>query len=67
MTPLLTTADTHVYDEELLGVVQSLHTDLEAQPMAFAPANHVATEALAGLQRADTGVELGSQPCAGGL
>lgn len=58
---------TYIYVKEVLGVIQPLHTDLQSSSMAFAPTDHVATEALAWLQSADTSIELGSQPCARGL
>lgn len=61
------TSTTHVYVKKLQGVVQTLHPDLYSSAVASAPAHRVATEALAGLQSADTSVELGSQPGAGGL
>lgn len=59
--------ETHVDVKEILGVVQPLHADLQPSPVASVPADHVAAEALARLQSADTCIELGSQPCAWGL
>lgn len=51
--------ETYIDVKELLRVVQTLHTDLNPSPIVSVPA--VAIEALAGLQRADSRVELGSQ------
>lgn len=58
---------THINVKKLLRIVQPLHSNLFSSRMASAPAHHVSTEALAWLQSADSSIELGSQPGAGGL
>lgn len=54
---------THLKLIELLSIIQALDADLKALVVAFPPCSHSRTEALPGLQGADAGVVLSSEPC----